>query len=90
MGGGGWISSRSGWLLELLTELTIQLNLEQRNMTKGLFRKELGDDLEIGLLEMTVEGQEERIRARHDGNQETVEMLRASIVCFKNDLFQRF
>ena len=28
---------------------------------------------------MTVEGQEERIRARHDGNQQAVEMLRVSI-----------
>ena len=51
-------------------------------MTKGLFRTELGDDLEIVLLEMTVEGQEERIRARHDGNQHAVEMMRVSIVCF--------
>ena len=54
-------------------------------MTKGPFRTELGDDLEIVLLEMTVEGQEERIRARHDRNQQAVEMLRASIVCFRND-----
>ena len=34
---------------------------------------------------MTVEGQEERIRARHDGNQHAVEMMRVSIVCFSND-----
>ena len=39
---------------------------------------------------MTIEGQEERIRARHDGNQEAVEMLRASIVCFKNDFVSFF
>ena len=71
-------------------EMTIQLNLEQQNMTKGPFRTELGDDLEIVLLEMTVEGQEERIRARHDGNQEAVEMLRASIVCFRNDFVSFF
>ena len=67
-------------------EITIlQLNLQQQNMTKGPFRTELGDDLEIVLLEMTVEGQEERIRARHDGNQHAVEMMRVSIVCFRND-----
>ena len=58
-------------------------------MTKEPFRTELGDDLEIVLLEMTVEGQEERIRARHDGNQHAVEMMRVSIVCFRND-FVRF
>ena len=66
-------------------EITIQLNLQQQNVTKGLFRTELGDDLEIVLLEMTIEGQEERIRARHDGNQHAVEMMRVSIVCFSND-----
>ena len=54
-------------------------------MTKGPFRTELGDDLEIVLLEMTVEGQEERIRVRHDGNQHAVEMMRVRIVCFRND-----
>ena len=55
-------------------------------MTKEPFRTELGDDLEIVLLEMTVEGQEERIRARHDGNQHAVEMMRVRIVfCFRND-----
>ena len=59
-------------------------------MTKGLFRKELGDDLEIGLLEKTVEGQEERIRARHDGNQQAVDMLRVSINCFRNDFVSFF
>ena len=59
-------------------------------MTKGLSRKELGDDLEIGLLEKTVEGQEERIRARHDGNQQAVEMLRVSINCFRNDFVSFF
>ena len=63
-------------------EITIQLNLQKQNMTKGLFRTGLGDDLEIVLLEMTVEGQEERIRARHDGNQHAVEMMRVSIVLF--------
>ena len=60
-------------------------------MTKGLLRTELGDDLEIVLLEMTVEGQEERIRARHDGNQHAVEMMRVSIVfCFRNDFVSFF
>ena len=71
-------------------EITIQLNLHQQNMTKGLFRTELGDDLEVVLLEMTVEGQEERIRARHDGNQHAVEMMRVSIVCFRNDFVSFF
>ena len=53
--------------------ITIQMNLQQQNMTKGPFRTELGGDLEIVLLQMTVEEQEERIRARHDGNQHAVE-----------------
>ena len=59
-------------------------------MTKGPFRTELGDDLEIVLLEMTVEGQEERIRARHDGNQHAVEMMRVSIACYRNDFIILF
>ena len=72
-------------------EITIQLNLrQQKNMTKGPFRTELGADLEIVLLEMTVEGQEERIRVRHDGNQHAVEMMRVRIVCFRNDFFSFF
>jgi len=44
---------------------------------RKIARTELGADLEIVLLEMTVEGQEERIRVRHDGNQHAVEMMRA-------------
>ena len=71
-------------------ERTIQLNLQQQNMTKRPFRTELGDDLEIVLLEMTVEGQEERIRARHDGNQHAVEMMRVRFVCCRNDFLVFF
>ena len=37
---------------------------------------ELGEDLEIINLEMTVEEQEERVRARHDGNQHAVDLMR--------------
>ena len=39
-------------------------------------RMELGEDLEIINLEMTVEEQEERVRARHDGNQHAVDLMR--------------
>ena len=28
--GGGWICSRSGWLLELLTELTIKISAQNK------------------------------------------------------------
>ena len=71
-------------------EITVQLNLQQQNMTEEPFRTELGDDLEIVLLEMTVEGQEVRIRARHDGNQHAVEMMRVRIDCFRNDFASFF
>ena len=37
-GGGGWISSRSGWLLELLTELTMRWsNLSTRSCSNIIF-----------------------------------------------------
>ena len=39
-------------------------------------RAELGEDLEIVMLEMSAEEQEERIRARHGGSQDAVDMFR--------------
>ena len=41
-----------------------------------IFRRELGEDLEIIMLEMSVEEQEERVRARHEGNQHAVDIMK--------------
>ena len=43
---------------------------------KYIFRRELGEDLEIKLLEMAVEEQEERVRTRHEGSQHAVDIMR--------------
>ena len=37
VGGGGWISSRSGWLLELLTELTTWQHMATRQPCLNFF-----------------------------------------------------
>ena len=39
-------------------------------------RSELGEDLEIVMLEMTGEEQEERIRIRHEGSQDAVDLMK--------------
>ena len=39
-------------------------------------RSELGEDLEIVMLEMTAEEQEERVRARHEGSQDAVDLMK--------------
>ena len=36
----------------------------------------LGEDLEIIMLEMSVEEQEERVRGRHEGSQNAVDLMR--------------
>ena len=41
-----------------------------------IYRRELGEDLEIVMLEMDVEQQEERVRARHEGSQHAVDIIR--------------
>ena len=38
----------------------------------------MGEDLEIVNLEMGVEEQEERVRARHGGSQNAVDLMRVS------------
>merc|ERR1711971_536064 len=43
---------------------------------RDFVRRELGPELEIAVVEMTLEQQVERIRARHDGNEQAVEMLK--------------
>ena len=43
-------------------------------------RRELGEDLEIIMLEMSVEGQEERVRARHEGSQHAVDIMRVGAI----------
>ena len=39
-------------------------------------RSELGEDLEIVMLEMTAEEQEERVRVRHEGSQDAVDLMK--------------
>ena len=41
-----------------------------------LLRSQLGPDLEIVVLEMSLEEQMERIRGRHEGNQDAVQMMK--------------
>ena len=41
-------------------------------------RSELGEDLEIVMLEMPGEEQEERVRARHEGSQAAVDLMKVS------------
>merc|ERR1712192_179903 len=43
---------------------------------REIARSELGSDLEIVMLEMTAEEQEERIRARHSGSQNAVDLMK--------------
>jgi len=44
---------------------------------RQIARRELGEDLEIKMLEMAVEEQEERVRTRHEGSQHAVDIMRA-------------
>ena len=44
-----------------------------------IYRKELGEDLEIIMLEMSKEEQEERIKTRHQGSKQAVEMMRVGL-----------
>ena len=46
------------------------------NRKKIIIRTELGEDLEIIMLEMSVEEQEERVRGRHEGSQNAVDLMR--------------
>ena len=47
------------------------------NTKKNLIiRTVLGEDLEIIMLEMSVEEQEERVRGRHEGSQNAVDLMR--------------
>ena len=39
-------------------------------------RRHLGPDLEVVVLEMTLEEQMERIKSRHDGNDNAVQMMK--------------
>ena len=45
-------------------------------MVNPILRAQLGEELEIVMLEMTKEGQEQRVNARHEGNQVAMNMLR--------------
>merc|ERR1719219_946750 len=44
---------------------------------RDFVRSQLGPDLEIVVLEMTLEEQMERIRGRHEGSEDAVEMMKA-------------
>merc|ERR1719391_1805143 len=44
---------------------------------RDFVRSQLGPDLEIVVLEMSLEEQMERIRGRHEGNQDAVQMMKA-------------
>jgi len=43
---------------------------------RDFVRRELGPELEIAVVEMSLEQQVERIRARHNGNEQAVDMLK--------------
>ena len=43
-----------------------------------LLRSLLGPELEIVVLEMTLEEQVERIKGRHEGNEDAVQMMKVS------------
>ena len=47
-----------------------------------ILRRELGEDLEIIMLEMAVEEQEERVRTRHEGSQHAVDIMRVGFNIF--------
>ena len=47
----------------------------------ALLRSQLGPELEIVVLEMTLEEQMERIRSRHEGSQHAVDMMKVGLVC---------
>ena len=51
------------------------------NRKKIIIRTELGEDLEIIMLEMSVEEQEERVRGRHEGSQNAVDLMRVGGTC---------
>ena len=51
-------------------------NCAEKNTVDFVSRTELGEDIEIVMLEMSAEEQEDRIRARHGGSQDAVDMFR--------------
>ena len=55
------------------------LFFSNENLTSSFYRKELGEDLEIIMLEMSKEEQEERIKTRHQGSKQAVEMMRVAL-----------
>ena len=52
------------------------LFFSNENLTSSFYRKELGEDLDIIMLEMSKEEQEERIKTRHQGSRQAVELMR--------------
>ena len=57
-------------------------NKHLKRIKNVIFRRELGKDLEIIMLEMSMEEQEERVRQRHEGNQNAVDVLKVFISTF--------
>ena len=56
-----------------------RLFFSNENLTSSFYRKELGEDLEIIMLEMSKEEQEERIKTRHQGSKQAVELMRVGL-----------
>ena len=55
------------------------LFFSNENLASSFYRKELGEDLEIIMLEMSKEEQEERIKTRHQGSKQAVELMRVGL-----------
>ena len=51
-------------------------DLSHHLLSSPLFRSQLGPELEIVVLEMTLEEQMERIRGRHEGSENAVDMMK--------------
>ena len=69
-------------LLNRFFPLKEDLKYRRRNKHDIHSRMELGEDLEIIMLEMSVEEQEERVRARHEGSQHAVDLMRVGLSLF--------
>ena len=50
----------------------------------ALLRSQLGPELEIVVLEMSLEEQMQRIRARHEGSEDAVQMMKVPIYNYAN------
>ena len=82
-----WIKigdSTSGTKFNPISALLI-LIIDEQNNHEDLCRSLLGPELLIVNLTMSEEGIKKRISARHEGSQNTVDMLMVSIITLKNN-----